>query len=120
MISSNAVNRLLDDLPKFLAANSRKAQEVGKIIALEVKGRDGVKTLRVLSCTQPVPLVLYTVQPSTDLTIEILEEDLEILLREPLAALQLFFQNRIKVSGDTAALKALAELFRNDYQFPSA
>jgi putative sterol carrier protein len=87
-----------EKMPAALTKTPEKFKEVDAIYLFKVTGdRGGTWTMDLKA---DPPQVLEGEQGTADCTIELSDEDFETMISEPPMAMQLFFQGKIKISGD--------------------
>lgn len=98
-----------EKLPKSLAKNPDRAKELDAIYQFKVLG-DGGGTW-TLDCKSDVPTCTEGESGEPECTIELSSEDFEEMLKDPQLAMQLFFQGKIKISGDPMLATKLQAIF---------
>jgi putative sterol carrier protein len=98
-----------EKLPKSIEKKPERARELDAIYRFVVTG-DGGGTW-TLDCKSDPPTITEgeTVEP--ECTIELTDEDFAEMLKDPQMAMQLFFQGKIKVSGDPMLATKLSTIF---------
>ena len=101
--------QLLDEhLPRLLSQSAAQAQQVNAVFVLELTGeRGGSWTLDLKSSP---PSARQGASASADATVKLSVEDFEAIVAEPSRAFELFFANRLQVSGDPALAGRLPAL----------
>lgn len=98
-----------DKMPKALEKDPSRAKELDAVYLFKVTGdRGGTWTV---DCKADSPSVAEGEQGTADCTIELLDEDFESMLADPQMAMQLFFQGKIKITGDPVLATKLGNLF---------
>ena len=110
-MSSLLLTTLEKEISDVLKLNARQAREIGKMFAFRITTPDGFVHDRVIDCTLSPPMLLFANQPNPNVTVEISLEDLKILLENPVLGMQLYFQNKIRISGDAHSLPELEKIF---------
>lgn len=109
-VPSNAKELFDDMIPRGLAENPAKAKVVGASYWFRITGEDGGDWLVDLAGDPP------TCQPggsdAAQCTIEVEHADFKRMLAEPAAGMQLYFQGKLKVSGDVMLATRLQQFFR--------
>ncbi len=109
-VPSNA-KQLFDDLiPKGLAANPEKAREVGAIYGFRIRGEGGGDW--VVDLTANPPTCSAGVSDRAQCTIDVDHADFQRMLAEPSAGMQLYFEGKLRVSGDPMLATRLQQFFR--------
>jgi len=107
---SNATELFDDMIPRGLAKNPDKAREVGAVFAFRITGDGGGEWIVDLVGDPP------TCKPGTSgdaqCTIEVAHADFQRMLAEPQAGMELYFQGKLRVSGDPMLATRLQQFFR--------
>ncbi len=98
-----------EKLPKQIEANPDKAKEVGAIYLFNVSGDVGGSWTVNLKDEVGVQ---EGDAGNAECTIEIADEDLAKVLEDPTAGMQLFFEGKLKVTGDPMLATKLQEIFK--------
>lgn len=102
--------QLFDELvPKGLAAYPDKAREVNAIYAFKISGDGGGEWTCDLTSNPPTCVRGDT--GKAQCTIEIAHEDFKQMLTDPNAGMQLYFQGKLRVSGDPMLAMKLQQFF---------
>jgi hypothetical protein len=96
-------------VPEALAKNPDKAREIGAVYAFKISGDGGGEWTVDLQSNPPTctPGISGTPQCS----IEITHEDFKNMLGNPALGMQLYFQGKLKVTGDPMLATKLQKLF---------
>src|SRR5262245_20621937 len=98
-----------EQVPKALAANPDKGKEIGAVYCFKISGANGGTWTVDLSSSPP------TGQPgesgTPQCTIEVADSDFEQMLGNPQLGMQLYFQGKLRVTGDPMLATRLQKLF---------
>ena len=98
-----------EKLPAALTKDPSRARDLDAIYLFKVTGeRGGTWTV---DCKAEAPKVVEGEEGAPECTIEIADEDFEAMLKDPQMAMQLFFQGKIKITGDPVLATKLGNLF---------
>jgi len=97
-LPQNATDLFDEKLPAALKANPDKAREVNAIYCFKITG-DGGGDWTVDLTTDP-PAVKKGDDGNAQCTIEVSHEDFLSMLGNPQVGMQLYFQGKLKVTGD--------------------
>jgi putative sterol carrier protein len=101
---------LFDNLvPQGLKAFPDKARELNAIYCFKIAGDGGGDW--TVDCTADPPSVTKGDAGNAQCTIEVSHEDFKSMLADPNAGMQLYFQGRLRVSGDPMLAMKLQQLF---------
>ena len=105
----NAQELFNDQVPKAIASKPDKAKEIGAIYLFKISGEGGGEWTVDLASAEPFckPGVHGTAQ----CTIEVAHEDFKAMLGNPTLGMQLYFQGKLKVTGDPMLATKLQKLF---------
>ena len=96
-------------IPASIAKNPDKAKEIGAVYLFKITGDGGGEWTVDLASATP------TCQPGTqgtaNCTIEVAHEDFKAMLANPTLGMQLYFQGKLKVTGDPMLATKLQKLF---------
>ena len=96
-------------VPAALAKSPEKAKEIGAIYVFKIAGDGGGEWTVDLASATP------SCKPGTvtkaNCTIEVAHEDFKNMLGNPALGMQLYFQGKLKVSGDPMLATKLQKLF---------
>ena len=98
-----------EKLPKQIEADPAKAKEVGAIYLFNVTGDGGGAWTVNLKDEVGVK---EGDAGNAECTIEIADDDLVKVLEDPTAGMQLFFEGKLKVTGDPMLATKLQEVFK--------
>jgi putative sterol carrier protein len=103
--------KLFDEqVPKALENYPDKAREVAAIYSFNITG-DGGGEWTVDLKSDP-PTCVKGDQGSAECSIEITHDDFKHMLSDPEAGMQLYFEGKLKVTGDPMLATKLQQLFR--------
>ena len=103
-------SELFDDLvPKGLAAFPDKARELNAIYCFKITG-DGGGEWTVDTTANP-PTCTKGDSGKAQCTIDVTHDDFKAMLADPNAGMQLYFQGKLRVSGDPMLAMKLQQLF---------
>jgi putative sterol carrier protein len=101
---------LFDNLvPEGLKRFPDKAREVNAIYCFKIAGEGGGDW--TVDCTADPPTVTKGDTGKAQCTIEVSHEDFKTMLTDPNAGMQLYFQGRLRVSGDPMLAMKLQQFF---------
>ncbi|HEY4242055.1 MAG TPA: SCP2 sterol-binding domain-containing protein [Kofleriaceae bacterium] len=101
---------LFDNLvPQGLAQYPDKARELNAIYCFKISG-DGGGEWTVDTTSNP-PTCTKGASDKAQCTIEVTTEDFNTMLKDPNAGMQLYFQGKLRVSGDPMLAMKLQQLF---------
>jgi hypothetical protein len=98
-----------DQVPKALEKDPAKARAVGAIYCFKITG-DGGGTWTVDLVSDP-PTCKKGESGSPQCTIEVAHEDFQAMLGNPQMGMQLYFQGKLRVTGDPMLATKLQQLF---------
>jgi len=98
-----------DQVPKALSEHPDKAREVDAIYCFKITG-DGGGDWTVDLRSDP-PTCATGDDGSAQCTIEVAHEDFKSMLSDPQAGMQLYFQGKLKVTGDPMLATKLQQFF---------
>ena len=98
-----------DHVPAAIAKNPAKAKEIGAVYAFKISGDGGGEW--TVDLASDVPSVKAGIHGTANCTIEVAHEDFKTMLANPAAGMQLYFQGKLKVSGDPMLATKLQKLF---------
>jgi len=103
-------SELFDDLvPKGLAAFPDKARELNAIYCFKITGDDGGEW--TVDTTANPPTCTKGDSGKAQCTIDVTHDDFKAMLADPNAGMQLYFQGKLRVSGDPMLAMKLQQLF---------
>lgn len=98
-----------EKMPAALAKDPARAKDLDAVYLFKVTGeRGGIWTV---DCKAETPTVVEGEGAAPECTIELADEDFEAMLKDPQMAMQLFFQGKIKITGDPVLATKLGNLF---------
>lgn len=98
-----------EQVPKALAAHPDKAKEVNAIYCFKITGDGGGDWTVDLTSDPPTSVPKDT--GTAQCTIEVSHDDFKTMLSDPQAGMQLYFQGKLKVSGDPMLATKLQQFF---------
>ena len=98
------------DVPNALAKHPDKAKEIGAIYLFKITGDGGGEWTVDLASAQPSCLPGSHGQPQC--TVEVAHEDFKSMLGNPALGMQLYFQGKLRVTGDPMLATKLQKLFQ--------
>jgi len=98
-----------DKMPKAMEKDPGKAKELDAIYLFKITGDRGGTWM--VDCKADPPKIAEGEEGDADCTIELSDDDFELMIKEPAQAMQLFFQGKIKISGDPVLATKLGNLF---------
>jgi putative sterol carrier protein len=96
-------------VPAGLAAHPDKAREVNAIYAFKISGEGGGEWTCDLTSSPPTCVRGDT--GKAQCTIEVAHDDFKTMLSDPNAGMQLYFQGKLRVSGDPMLAMKLQQFF---------
>jgi hypothetical protein len=96
-------------VPASLAKFPDKAREIGAVYVFKITG-DGGGTWTVDLASNP-PAVSEGDKGNAQCTIEVAHSDFQTMLTNPASGMQLYFQGKLKVTGDPMLATKLQKLF---------
>ena len=110
---------LFDTLvPQGLKLHPDKAREVNAIYAFKISGEGGGDW--TVDCTIDPPTCVKGDTGKAQCTIEVAHEDFKQMLADPNAGMQLYFQGKLRVSGDPMLAMKLQQFFEIARDIPAA
>jgi putative sterol carrier protein len=106
---TNAIETFDVAVPAGLKQYPDKAREVNAIYAFKVTGERGGEW--TVDLTGDPPTCARGDSGKAQCTIDIADEDFESMLKDPNAGMQLYFQGKLRVSGDPMLAMKLQQLF---------
>lgn len=98
-----------EQVPRALAQHPDRAREVNAVFCFKITGEGGGEW--TVDLTSDPPICRSGDEGNAQCTMEVAHEDFKTMLTDPQAGLQLFFANRLKVSGDPALATRLQQFF---------
>ena len=101
---------LFDNLvPEGLKQFPDKARELNAIYCFKITGDGGGEW--TVDCTSNPPTCIKGDSGKAQCTVEVAHEDFKTMLSDPNAGMQLYFQGKLRVSGDPMLAMKLQQLF---------
>jgi hypothetical protein len=97
-------------IPAALAKNADKAREIGAVYLFKISG-DGGGTWTVDLTANP-PGVQKGDKGNAQCTFEVAHDDFKQMLSNPAMGMQLYFQGKLRVTGDPMLATKLQKLFQ--------
>ena len=108
-VPQNAQELFDKQVPEALAKHPDKAKEIGAVYLFKITGEDGGDwTVDLASAT---PSCQRGVHGTPQCTIEVAHSDFKAMLGNPALGMQLYFQGKLKVTGDPMLATKLQKLF---------
>jgi putative sterol carrier protein len=98
------------DVPEALKKHPDKAREIGAVYLFKISG-DGGGTWTVDLTANP-PTVSDGDKGNAQCTFEVAHDDFKQMLTNPAMGMQLYFQGKLKVTGDPMLATKLQKLFQ--------
>ncbi len=96
-------------VPEALKAHPDKAKEIGAVYLFKITGDDGgTWTVDLASAT---PTCTQGDKGNAQCTIEVAHADFKSMLQNPALGMQLYFQGKLRVTGDPMLATKLQKLF---------
>ncbi len=108
-VPENAQELFDKQVPAALAAHPDKAKEIGAIYLFKITGDDGGTWTVDLASTPPTCTTGEKGTPQC--TIEVAHADFKSMLANPALGMQLYFQGKLRVTGDPMLATKLQKLF---------
>jgi putative sterol carrier protein len=96
-------------VPEALAAHPDKAKEIGAVYLFKITGDDGGTWTVDLAGTPPT--CTQGDKGNAQCTIEVAHADFKQMLANPAMGMQLYFQGKLRVTGDPMLATKLQKLF---------
>lgn len=97
-----------EKLPQVFEKTPAQAKELDCVYLFKVTGDDGGTW--TVDCKSEPPTVAKGEEGEADCTIELTDEDFETMTSDPQMAMQLFFQGKIRITGDPVLATKLGNL----------
>jgi putative sterol carrier protein len=98
-----------EKMPEAFTKHPEKVEDLDAIYLFKITGdRGGTWTV---DCKTKPPKVAEGEDGAPDCSIELTDEDFELMVKDPMQAMQLFFQGKIKITGDPVLATKLGNLF---------
>jgi putative sterol carrier protein len=97
-------------VPAALKQYPDKAREINAIYGFKIEGEGGGEW--TVDLTSDPPEVTKGVSSKAQCTVEVSHEDFKTMLADPNAGMQLYFQGKLRVSGDPMLAMKLQQLFQ--------
>ena len=98
-----------EQVPKALAKSPDKAKEIGAVYCFKISGANGGTWTVDLAGNPPTCTTGESGTPQC--TIEVADSDFEQMLGNPQLGMQLYFQGKLRVTGDPMLATRLQKLF---------
>jgi putative sterol carrier protein len=108
-LPTNATETFDVAIPAGLAQYADKAREVNAIYCFKISGEGGGDW--TVDLTSEKPSCVRGDTGNSQCTIEIAHDDFKTMLADPNAGMQLYFQGKLRVSGDPMLAMKLQQLF---------
>ncbi len=109
MAATSAKELFDEQVPKAIAAHPDKAKEIGAVYLFKITGDGGGEwTVDLASAT---PTCQPGAQGTPNCTIEVAHSDFVSMLAKPEMGMQLYFQGKLRVTGDPMLATKLQKLF---------
>jgi hypothetical protein len=108
-VSASAQELFDKQVPAALAAHPDKAKEIGATYLFKITGDDG-GTWTVDLASSP-PTCTAGEKGTPQCTIEVAHADFKSMLANPAVGMQLYFQGKLRVTGDPMLATKLQKLF---------
>lgn len=106
----NNAQELFDTLvPQGLTQFPDKARELNAIYCFKIAGDGGGEW--TVDCTVDPPTCVKGDSGTAQCTVEVSHDDFKTMLSDPNAGMQLYFQGKLRVSGDPMLAMKLQQLF---------
>ena len=97
-------------VPAALQQYPDKAREINAIYAFKIEGEGGGEW--TVDLTSDPPTCVRGASDKAQCTIEVAHDDFKTMLADPNAGMQLYFQGKLRVSGDPMLAMKLQQLFQ--------
>jgi hypothetical protein len=108
-LTKDARNLFDEQVPKALQAFPEKAREVNAIYCFKISGDGGGDW--TVDLTADPPYVAGGDNGKAQCTIEVAHEDFKSMFNDPQVGMQLYFQGKLKVTGDPMLATKLEQFF---------
>ena len=108
-VPANAQELFNTQVPEAIAKNPDKAKEIGAVYLFKITG-DGGGTWTVDLAGSP-PSCTSGDKGNAQCTIEVASSDFNEMLKNPALGMQLYFQGKLRVTGDPMLATKLQKLF---------
>ena len=98
-----------DQVPKAIAKNPDKAKEIGAVYLFKITGEGGGEW--TVDLASETPTCVAGAGAPAQCTIEVAHEDFKGMLGNPQLGMQLYFQGKLRVTGDPMLATKLQKLF---------
>ena len=98
-----------EQIPKALAEHSAKAREIGAVYLFKITGDDGGNW--TVDLKNDPPSCTSGDKGNADCTIEVAHADFKQMLANPALGMQLYFQGKLRVTGNPMLATKLQQLF---------
>ena len=98
------------EIPKVLEKDPSRAKEVGAIYCFKIAGDDGGEW--TVDLTAEPPTCKHGDSGNAQCTVEVDHSDFKQMLTDPQSGMQLYFEGKLKVTGDPMLATKLQQLFQ--------
>jgi hypothetical protein len=109
MPATNAQQLFDQDVPNALSKNPDKAREINAVYLFKISGDGGGEW--TVDLKSETPSCKPGVHGTAQCTIEVAHEDFKAMLGNPTLGMQLYFQGKLRVTGDPMLATKLQKLF---------
>jgi len=106
---SSATELFDEQVPKAIAKAPEKAKEIGAIYLFKITGDGGGEWTVDLAAAEP--FCKAGAHGAAQCTIEVAHDDFKAMLGNPALGMQLYFQGKLRVTGDPMLATKLQKLF---------
>jgi len=99
-----------EKLPAILTKAPDKAREIDAIYVFNITGDNG--GMWTVDLKSDPPFVKQGDEGTSECTIEVSDEDFSSILKDPQQGMQLFFQGKLKVTGNPMLATKIQEVFK--------
>ena len=106
---TNAAELFTDQVPAAIAKNPEKAKEIGAVYFFKISGEGGGEWTVDLASAEP--FCKSGAHGAAQCTIDVAHDDFKAMLGNPALGMQLYFQGKLRVTGDPMLATKLQKLF---------